>query len=505
MKSTVEQLSPTRVRINVEVPFTELEPDFAQAYKELAKQVRLPGFRPGKAPAKLLEARVGRGAVLEQVVNSAIPARYGDAVTATDVKPLGQPEIDITKIEDGQELVFTAEVDVRPEISLPDLKALKVTVDPIEITDEEVAAELENLRARFGTLKGVDRPVAKDDFVSIDLSATVDGVDVPEAKTEGLSHQVGSGQLIEGLDDAITGLSEGESKDFPTTLAAGEHAGKEAQVTVTVKSVKERELPEADDEFAQLASEFDTIDELKESLVDQVRRVKRITQAEQIRDKALEALLEQTEVPLPEAIVQATVDDTVHNAIHGMDHDEDKFAESLKEQGSSREEFDSDNRTNAEKSVKTQLLMDEIADKLEIQVGQEDITERIVLMARQYGIEPQQLIQILQQNNQLPAMFADVRRGKTIAAVVHAAEVTDTEGNAVDTTEFFGSALDRDADAAAAVDAAVDEAPAAAETEAEEPAEKAKAKKEAKADKPAKEAKEKKAKKSAKEDADADA
>ena len=365
MKSTVEQLSPTRVRINVEVPFTELEPDFAQAYKDLAKQVRLPGFRPGKAPAKLLEARVGRGAVLEQVVNSAIPARYGDAVTATAVKPLGQPEIDITKIEDGQELVFTAEVDVRPEITLPDLKALKVTVDSIEIGDDEVAAELENLRARFGTLKGVERAVADGDFVSIDLSATVDGVDVPEAKTEGLSHQVGSGQLIEGLDEAITGLKEGESKDFPTTLAAGELAGKEAQVTVAVKSVKERELPEADDEFAQLASEFDTIDELKESLIEQVRRVKRIGQAEQIRDKALEALLEQTEVALPESIVQATVDETVHNAIHGMDHDEDKFAEALQEQGSSREEFDTDTRANAEKAIRTQLLMDEIADTLD--------------------------------------------------------------------------------------------------------------------------------------------
>lgn len=372
MKSTVEQLSPTRVRINVEVPFTELQPEFDQAYKELAKQVRLPGFRPGKAPAKLLEARVGRGAVLEQVVNSAIPARYGEAVTAQDVKPLGQPEIDITKLEDNDELVFTAEVDVRPEITLPDLKALTITVDPIVINDDEVDAELQNLRARFGTLTGVERAAADGDFVSIDLSATVDGEDVPEAKTEGLSHQIGSGQLIEGLDEAIIGLKAGESTDFPTTLAAGEHAGKEAQVTVTVKSVKERELPEPDDDFAQLASEFDTIDELKESLVTQVRRVKQIGQAEQIRDKAVEALLEQIEVPLPEAIVQATVDETVHNAVHGLDHDEAKFEEQLKEQGSSREEFDADTRTNAEKAVKTQLLMDAIADELDVKVGQGD-------------------------------------------------------------------------------------------------------------------------------------
>ncbi|QZH59981.1 trigger factor [Mycolicibacterium farcinogenes] len=440
MKSTVEQLSPTRVRINVEVPFTELEPDFDRAFKALAQQVRLPGFRPGKAPRKLLEARVGRGAVLEQVVNDALPSRYSEAVTASDVKPLGQPEIEVTKLEDGQQLAFTAEVDVRPEITLPEFDALKITVDPIEVDDEAVDAELQSLRARFGTLTGVDRGAQEGDFVSIDLSATVDGNEVPEAATEGLSHEVGSGQLIEGLDEAITGLKAGESKVFTTKLAAGEYAGKDAEVTVTVKSVKERELPEADDDFAQLASEFDTIDELKESLTDQVRRVKSVQQAEQIRDKAIEALLEQTEVPLPEKIVQAQIDDTLHNAIHGLDHDEDKFAEQLTEQGSSREEFDAENKANAEKAVKTQLLMDAVADKLDIQVGQNDLTERLVLMSRQYGIEPQQLIQILQQNNQLPAMFADVRRGLTIAAVVHAATVTDTDGTVIDTTEFFGPA-----------------------------------------------------------------
>ena len=438
MKSTVEQLSPTRVRINVEVPFTELQPDFDRAYKELAKQVRLPGFRPGKAPAKLLEARIGREAMLDQVVNEALPGRYSEAVTSSDVRPLGQPEIEVTKKEYGEDLVFTAEVDIRPEITLPDLGELKITVDPIEVTAEDVDAELQSLRARFGTLTGVERPAQMGDFASIDLSATVDGKEVPEAATAGLSHEVGSGQLIEGLDEAIVGLSAGESRVFTTKLVAGEHAGQEAQVTVTVQSVKERELPEPDDEFAQLASEFDTIDELKDSLTDQVRRRKRVQQAEQIRDKALETLLEQVDVPLPEAIVQAQVDDTMHNAIHGLDHDEERFAEALAAEGSSREEFDADNRSNAEKAVKTQLLMDAIADRLNVQVGQNDLTERLVLMSRQYGLEPQQLLAYLQENNQLQVMFADVRRGLSVATVVHGATVTDTDGNVIDTTEFFG-------------------------------------------------------------------
>jgi len=445
VKSTVEQLSPTRVRLNVEVPFDELEPDFERAFKQLAKQIRLPGFRPGKAPRKLLEARVGRGAVLEQVVNDALPGRYSQAVSETDVKPLGQPEIDITKLEDGQELVFTAEVDVRPQITLPDLSALKITVDPVVVGDEDVEKELDTLRARFGTLTGVERPVESGDFVSVDLSATVDGEDVPEAKTEGLSHEVGSGQLIEGLDDALVGMTSGETKTFTTKLVAGPHAGKDAEVTVTVGSVKVRELPEADDEFAQLASEFDTIGELKENLTDQVKRFKSIQQAEQIRDAAIETLLEQTEVPLPEKIVQAQVDETLHQAIHGLDHNEERLAELLAEQGSSREEFDADARSNAEKAVKTQLLMDAVADHLDIQVGQNDISDRLMLMSRQYGIEPQQLIQLLQQNNQLPTMFADVRRGLAVAAVVEAATVTDSDGAVIDTSEFFGSTDDGEA------------------------------------------------------------
>ena len=449
MKSTVEKLSPTRVRINVEVPFAEWEGDFDAALKQMAKQVRLPGFRPGKVPVKLLEARIDKEAMLDQVVGEAVPSKYSEAVTTADVRPLGQPEIEITKKVYGEDLEFTAEVDVRPELELPDLEGLKFAVDPIEVTDDEVDAELQSLRARFGTLTGVERAAENGDFVSIDLSATVDGEDVPDARTEGLSHEIGSGQLIEGLDEAITGLTDGESRVFTTTLAAGEHSGQEAQVTVTVKSVKERELPEPDDEFAQLASEFDTIDELKSSLTDQVQRVKRIQQAEQIRDKALEALLEQVEVPLPEKIVQAQVDDTLHNAIHGLEHDEARFAEALEEQGSTREEFDADNRTNAEKAVKTQLLMDAIADKLDIQVGQTDLTERLVLMSRQYGLEPQQLLQYLQENNQLPAMFADVRRGLTVAAVVYRATVTDTDGNAIDTTEFFGPSGAQDEQAAA--------------------------------------------------------
>jgi trigger factor len=459
VKSSVEQLTPTRVRINVEVPFTELEPDFQRAYKELAKQVRLPGFRPGKVPMKLLEARFGREEMLEQVVNEALPTRYGQAVTETEVHPIGRPEIEVTKKEYGEDLAFTAEVDVRPKITLPDLGALKVSVDPIEVSDDDVDAELQSLRARFGTLTGVDRPVADGDFVSIDLSATIDGEEIPGAAAEGLSHEVGSGRLIEGLDDAIVGLSVDESKEFTAKLATGEHAGQDAQVTVTVKTIKQRELPEPDDEFAQLASEFDTIDELRSNLRDQVGNLKRAEQAGKIQEATVEALLEQVDVPLPEGIVQEQFDSAVHGAIDSVNHDEAKFAEVLAQQGKTREEFEAETRSAVEKDVQRQLLFDVLADELEVQVGQDDLTERLVATSRQYGIEPQQLFAYLQENNQLPAMFADVRRGLAIAAVVSKATVTDTDGNAIDTSDFFpdrakGDAADEDADD---VDDATDE------------------------------------------------
>ncbi|MGW4634805.1 trigger factor [Nocardia sp. NPDC004415] len=452
MKSTVEQLSPTRVRINVEVPFEELKPDFDKAYKALAQQVRIPGFRPGKAPAKLIETRVGRGAVLEQVVNDALPGRYAEAVQTAEVKVIGQPEIEITKIEDGEELAFTAEVDVRPEITLPDYSGIEVSVDSYTIDDADIEQQLTSLRQRFGTLTGVERAVQDGDFVSIDLSATVDGEDVPEAATTGLSHEVGSGQLIEGLDEAVTGLKAGESKEFTSTLVAGEHAGKEAVITVTVQSVKERELPEADDEFAQLASEFDTIDELKEDLKGRVERVKKVEQAGQIRDKVLETLLETVEVPLPEAVVKAEVDAVLHDAVHGFDHDEAKLAEALEAQGSSREEFDKDTQEAAEKSVKTQLLLDAIAEAENTQVGQQELTERILFQAQRYGMSPEQFIQQVQQAGQLGAVFADVRRGKALAGVVTQVKVTDSEGNTVDTAEMFGDADD----SAEAVEAAAE-------------------------------------------------
>jgi trigger factor len=438
VKSTVEQLSPTRVKINVEVPFDELKPNFDRAYRKLAQQVRIPGFRPGKAPARILESRLGRGVVLDEVVNEAIPAKYSEAVTAEDVRPLGRPEIEVTEIKDGEQLAFTAEVDVRPVFDLPDASAFAVTVDDVAVTDEEVVEQLDALRARFGTLTGVDRPAANDDFVVVDLSATVDGKEIEEAATSGLSYQIGSGGLIDGIDEALTGLSADESKTFTTTLVAGEHADREAAVTAKVTAVKERELPEADDEFAQLASEFDTLDELRADLQDRLGKAKRMQQAAQARDKVLEALLDATEVPLPASVLDAELEVRTHDAIHAFDHDEARFAEWLTEQGQTREEFDAEAKKDAERSVKTQLVLDAVADAEEVGVSDMELTQQIVSQAQRFGIAPEEFLQRTQQAGQLGAVYADVRRGKALAGVVRQATVTDEAGTEVDLSEFLG-------------------------------------------------------------------
>ncbi|MFI9456824.1 trigger factor [Amycolatopsis sp. NPDC052450] len=442
MKSTVEQLSPTRVKINVEVPFDELKPNFDRAYRKIAQQVRIPGFRPGKAPARVLESRIGRAPVLDEVVNEVIPAKYMEAVRAGEVRTLGQPEFEVTKLEDREVLEFTAEVDIRPEISLPDLEGFAVSVDDVELTDAEVDEQLDELRARFGTLTGVDRPAENGDFVSIDLAATVDGQEVEEASTTGLSYEIGSGQLVDGIDEAIIGAKAGETKTFTTKLVAGEHTGKDADVTVTVQTIKQRELPEADDEFAQMASEFDTIDELKADLRERLGRVKKMQQGVQARDKVLEELLERTEVAIPEKVLEAEIENRKHDAIHPFDHDEAQFAQALEAEGRTLEEFDTEVREESEKAVRTQLLLDSIADAEQTSVNDGELTERIIYQAQRFGVSPDEYVQRAQQSGQLTAIYADVRRGKALASVVRKTTVTDASGATVDLEELFGPAAE---------------------------------------------------------------
>ena len=434
MKSTVETLSPTRVRLSIEVPFAELEPNVRKAYKTIGEQIRIPGFRPGKVPAKLIDQRIGRPAVVEEAARDAIPEHYLAAVREHEVKVLGAPSVEITKLDEKEQFAFTAEVDVRPEIVLPDLSSVTASVDQVEVTDQEVEEQITALRERFGTLKGVERSAQNGDFVQIDLVATVDGEEVPGGSASGISHQVGSGRLLDGLDEALVGMSADGENAFTTKLVGGEYAGRDASVAVTVKTVRERELPPLDDEFAQMASEFDTLEELRSDVHERVRRVKQLEQAYQARDKVLEALLAATEVPVPEGVVAEEVDYRRQAMADQLERMGANIEEYLAEEEKSEDDLTGELTKTASDAVRTQILLDAIADAEQVGVSDEELTQEVLTRAQQAGVAPQEYAEQLQRSGQLRAIVADVRRGKALLLAVERATVTDSTGNQVDLT-----------------------------------------------------------------------
>jgi trigger factor len=479
VKSTVENLSPTRVRLAVEVPFEDFKPELDAAYKSIGQQIRIPGFRPGKVPARIIDQRVGRGTVLQEAINEALPRIYTAAAREQDIAPLGQPEIDITNLEDlgsgaadPSSLQFTAEVDIRPQITLPELTGIAVSVDDTEVSDADIDEQLDELRDRFSTLVGVERAAAEGDYVSLDLVSTVDGEEVEGASAKGRSYVVGSGDFVDGLDEAITGKSAGETVNFTATLRQGEHAGTEADIAATVKSVKVKELPEADDEFAQLASEFDTIDELRNDLRSRLGNVRVMEQGAQARDRLLEQLIETVEFPLPESAVTAEIEYRQHDIIHSLNHDDDLLEKFLEAQGKTREEWDTEMRESAEKSVRAQFILDAIADAEQVQIGDSELTEYLVRQAAQYQMAPQEFANQVMQSGNLPMLIADIRRNKALASLLESAQVTDASGNAVDLAALAGgpeAPVDEESEESEDAEAAGD-APAAGGAPAEDTA-----------------------------------
>ncbi|MDK8241328.1 trigger factor [Corynebacterium coyleae] len=444
MKTNVEKLSDTRVKLNVSVPFDELGPEIDQAYKAISQQVNIPGFRRGKAPRQLIDARFGRGPILEQVVNDMLPTRYEQALAENDLNPLGQPEIEVTKIEDNDVVEFTAEIDVRPEIEVPDFSKIEVTVPELKVDDEAVDAELDSLRERFGELKDTKRKMKTDDFAVIDLEASIDGEKLDDASAEGLTYRVGADDLMKGLDTALRGMKTGEDNEFETEIQYGENKGKKATVKVHVQQTKERKLPDLDDEFVQMASEFDTVDELRESTREQVEENAKAKQAADIRDEVLKAALAQVEFALPESIVDEQVHNQLHQLLGQMAHDENALAQLLEAQGTTREEFDKESRKQAEESVRTQLFLDAVAEEEQPEVSQQELTDHILFTAQSYGMDPNQFVAQLQQSGQIANLFSDVRRGKALAAAISRTSVKDEAGNKVDPNDYFGEIEEED-------------------------------------------------------------
>ena len=431
MKSAVETLSPTRAKLTVEVPFEELKPSLDAAYQQIAKQINVPGFRRGKVPPAVIDRQVGREAVLDQAINDLLPQKYMEALQSNSLEPLAQPEIEVTK--HGEEgLEFTAEVDVKPEITLPAYDGLEATVDDIEISDADVEEQVQALRERFATLSDVERPAADGDFVVMDLTATRDGEVVDGAELTGMSYQVGRGGMIDGLDEALAGMGAGEEKTFETELVGGDLVGQPVEVRVKVDQVQEQELPELDDDFAQEASEFDTVAELSDDVRERLGRGKRLEQAAAARDAVLEALLEKMEVPLPESIVTDELNARRQSIEQQLVYSGMPMDAYLEEQGQTLEEFEADLERRVRDAVAAQFVLDAIAKKEALGVDQNELTQLMVRRAQQSGQDPQEFANHMFEHNHIPELVQEILRGKALAQLVEAATVTDESGNPVE-------------------------------------------------------------------------
>jgi trigger factor len=414
VKSTIETLSPTRVRLDIEVEFSEMSSHVADAYKKVATQVNIPGFRKGKVPAAMIDQRVGRGTVLDEAINAALPDFYGKAAREHSVAVLGRPVVDVKEFVDNEKLLFTVEVDVRPEVKLPDFSSITIEVEDLVVSDADVDEQVEELRTRFGTLTSVERAVAKGDFATLDLEAFIKGELVDGGQANDISYEVGSDRMIDGLDDALIGMSAGETKKFETQLV-GQAEGEKGEVQATVKAVKERELPPVDDAFAKLASEFDTLAELKADFVVRLGRVKKMEQGTQARDLLIKKLLADLDIPVPDSLVELEVADHLEG-------------EGRSEDAEHRAEVDGQVRS----SLKSDFLLDAIVQAEDIQITEMELTEYLVRTSQRYGMPPEQFAQELQKAGQIAQLVSEVTRAKALASVLERITVKDASGNVID-------------------------------------------------------------------------
>lgn len=481
MKVDVEELEPTKVKLTITADLSDVKQYLDKAYADIAKQVAIPGFRKGHAPAKVIDARYGFPAVYSQALNDAVPELYGKAVTEKKIVPMNSPKLAVEKMpessSDKQPLVYTAEVEIRPEFELKDPSTLKLSIPAIEVSDEEISKRLEDLRQRFGTLVSVDRPAKKGDFVSIDLTAEINGETVDSQS--GVSYEIGSNTMLDGLDDAVTDLSAGEETTFEAELPNGAHKGEKATVKVKVDSVKEEQLPELDDDFAQEASEFDTLDELKAEIRKQAESAGKMKQAEDARDAMLAALEEGLDIPVPTDLKASTVESNISNS----GKDKSKLTDDEKKKI----------EDDVEKQIRDQMVLEKLGEDLAVEVSQSDVFNFLATIAQQYGMEPQRFISAVINNNQLDAAISDVSHQKTLVAGMRKATFVDPDGNEVDFSELLGpddtadDSSDSDASVKAAQEAAAvadqiteetkDSKPAAKKTTAKKTATKSTAKK----------------------------
>jgi trigger factor len=418
VKSDVETLSPTRVKLTIEVPFDELKPSLDAAYGRIAQNVNIPGFRKGKVPARIIEQRFGRGAVLEEAVEDAVLKAYEQAVRESEITPLARPDINVTGLEDGAALAFTAEVDIRPEFDLPDFSTITVTLPSAEPSIDDIAQQVEALRMRFATLSEVDRPAVAGDVLLVDIAgATEDGDPVEDLTGKALSYELGTDGMLPGFDDAVGGASKGDIVVLDFTPQNGDWSGINLKASITVAGVRERVLPALDDSFAQLASEFDTVAELQDDIRTQLRRMRQQEQVNVARNSVLESFAA-IEIPLPEALINAQV------AAHFEDGHEGE------------ENHRGEVEAGARLEMTSQFILDKVAEQEGLSVDDVDLQGWFRDSAHRYGMTPDQLAHAIVEANQLPFAYLEIRRTKALSVVLNQVSIVDSEGAGVNLSEI---------------------------------------------------------------------
>ena len=414
VKSTIEKISATRVKLSIDVPFTDLQPHINDAYKSISERVNIPGFRKGKVPAAMIDQRFGRGAVLDEAINNALPSLYSQAAKENNVFVIGRPTVDIKELKDKENLSFTVEVDVRPELKLPNFSKIEIEVDNAVVSDKDIEEQIEALRIRFGTLSTVEKTVEKGDFVTIDLKASQNGKELEGGSANDISYEVGTNRMVDGLDDALVGLKAGESKDFKTTLV-GMKEGDQGNVSVSVKAVKKRDLPPIDDAFAKLASEFETLDELKKDITTRLQKLKEMEQGAQARDLLVEKLLKEIDIPMPGQLIEAEIKEHLEKENR---LDDDKHRAEVKDE--------------ITKSISRDFLLDSIVQAESVSVNENELTEYLVRASQRYGMSPDQFIKEVTNAGQVTTMVAEVARAKALAQILSRISVKDKSGKKID-------------------------------------------------------------------------
>ncbi len=427
MQTTLEHTDKHTVKLTVEVPPDEFGKDLDRAYRKIAQEIKIPGFRKGKVPKQVIDAQLGREAVVGEFLEDSVPVYYRQALREHDLAPIADPDIDLGELEEGRPLVFTAVVEVRPRLTLEesDYKGIAVERPEIEISDEDVERFLDSLRDRFAELETVGRPARSGDYAVIDIRATVHDEEIPEATKPDYLYAAGSGEFGEKFDAELEGKRAGEILAFNDTLGpgAGERAGEEVSFRVLVKEVKGKKLPAADDEFAKVASEFDTLDELRQNIREQLAQSRDRAADADVRDRVLEQLISSVEVDLPDTLVDEEVEHRVAHAGERAQQAGMTLPQLLEAQGMDELTFRSEARDHAIRAIKADLALESVARQEDLQVSEEEIGREISALASALGREPKELAKSMTRSGQVVSLAGDIIRSKALDILVEHADI----------------------------------------------------------------------------------